>query len=433
MEKTKNNIFNMEKLPEYFNDFISKKVAIVGVGAVGSYLAESLIKMKVFNLTLIDFDPFEKENSAKSSCVYKPNEDSGKNKAKALADDINEYFEIDTVHGIDASITCFGPMAFAGYDLVVLALDNYAAKIYFNQIWLQIPKQKRPLLIFGGTIGENAQSSCLDGIDGCMRCQFDERWLKNPLVRTSCTGINYRPTDDIAEHAITSGLASAHSAYFMAEQCRGYFLGHKEMINTKIEYTAYPNLGLTTMKPMRRSSCPDCMNYHSVENVEELSNIDVLHTTVGELLNILKSKFPEGHFKVQAPLIEFAKIAYSKIIKDDFCRCCGRKLEGLYKHEFRTKYEDLLCDECRASKGSASTETKYEKLGTSISSISPKNCDESLKNKTLYEVGYVVGGFITVINYPDDDFDILGDGVEFYNFYCGDDIKQMEIITELEG
>lgn len=119
MERTDNNIFNKEKLPEYFNDFIGKKVAIVGLGAVGSYLAEFLIKMMVFMLTLIDFDPFEKENSAKSSCVYKPNGDSGKNKARALAEDLNEHFGIDTVHGIDASITCFGPMAFAEYDVLI--------------------------------------------------------------------------------------------------------------------------------------------------------------------------------------------------------------------------------------------------------------------------------------------------------------------------
>lgn len=432
MERTDNNIFNMEKLPAYFNDFINKKVAIVGLGAVGSYLAEFLIKMKVFQMTLIDFDPYEKENSAKSSSVYKPNEDSGKNKARALAEDLNEHFEIDTVHGIDASITCFGPMAFAGYDVLILALDNYAAKLFSNQIWLQIPKNKRPILIFGGTIGESAQSSCLDGRDGCVRCHFDERWLVDLLVRTSCTGINYRPTGDFGEHAITTGLASAYSALLMAEQCRGYFVGHKDMINRKMEYTAYPNLGFTTIKPMKRASCPDCKNYHPVENAEALQHMDVIHTTVGELFDVLKTKFPEGKIEITAPFIEFGKIAYSKIIKDDFCRCCGKALRGLYKHEFRTKYEDLLCDECKTSGRKASNETKYEKLGTTIGSITVNNCEDSLINKTLYEIGFAVGGFIKVIHYTDDD-DIFGEGVEFHTFYCADDSKQMRLITKLEG
>lgn len=432
MKKKGNDVFNMEKLPAYFNDFIDKKAAIVGVGAVGSYFAEFLVKMKVFNMTFIDFDIYEKENRAKSSCLFKPEEDDGKNKAIALADDVNKYFEIDTVHGIDASITCFGPMAFAEYDAVILALDNYAAKIYFNQIWIQIPKEKRPILIFGGTIGESAQSSCLDNTDGCVRCHFDEKWLENPLIRTSCTGINYSPTGDIGEHAITTGLASACSALLMAEQCRGYFVGHRGMINRKTEYTAYPNIGFTVMKPMKRITCPDCKNYHSVENAEALQHMDVIHTTVGELLNTLKNKFPKGKIEVTAPFVEFGKIAYSKIIKDDYCRCCGNEMKGLYKHEFRTKYEDLLCDECKATGKIASTETKYEKLGTTIGSITVDNCEESLRNKTLYEVGFGVGGFIKVIHFTEDD-DIFGEGVEFHTFYCADDYEQMRLITKLEG
>lgn len=432
MRTTDNKIFNMEKLPEYFNDFIDKKVVIAGVGAVGSHLADFLIRMKVFHLTLIDFDRFEKQNSSKCSSVYKPNEDSGKNKASALADDLNEHYEIDTVHGIDASITCFGPMAFANYDVVILALDNYAAKIYFNQIWLQIPEEKRPLLIFGGTIGESAQSNCLDGKDGCVRCQFDEGWLVNPLVRTSCTGINYSPTGDIADHSITTGLASGYSALLMAEQCRGFFVGHKDMINRKTEYTAYPNLGLLNMKPLKRSSCPDCKNYYPIENAEALNGFDVIHTTVGDLIDVMKIRFPEGKFEIVAPFMEFGKIAYSKIIKDDFCRCCGKPLNGLYKHEFRTKYKDLMCEGCRSVGKVASNETRYEKIGTTIGSISEDTCDEILRNKTLYEVGYTIGGFIKVIHYR-DEIDILADGVDFYNFYCANDANQMNLITKLEG
>ena len=217
-------LFNMDKLPSYTKKFANAKIVDIGAGAVGSHVVEKLLDMKISDIEIIDFDKLEDENLSKSSKLYRK-EDIGKNKANALAHRANELIGKNTVHGIDASITMFGPMAFAGYDAIIAPLDNYGAKIYTGQIWKQIPDDARPLLIFGGTIDENAQSNSLDGRGPCLRCLLSEEWLENPLARTSCTGPQYRGDEESVEIVSTTGNASDLAACFMIEHLRGRLLG----------------------------------------------------------------------------------------------------------------------------------------------------------------------------------------------------------------
>lgn len=424
--------FDMSKLPEYIEEFFDKKVAIIGCGAVGSYLAEILAKQGIIHLTLIDMDRFERTNIAKSSLAFKVNKDEGKNKALALADNLNEMLGDDFVHGIDSDITNFGPMAFADHDVIILALDNYGAKVYCNQIWLQIPKEKRPLLIFGGTIDSSAQSNCIDGNDCCLRCLLHESWLKNPFEKTSCTGINYREPESISEFARTTGGASRLAADFMEEQCAGYLLGYKDMINKRLAFNSYPNFGLMETVPLKRKSCPDCKNYHSVENVEALHDMDVLHSTVGELLDNVSEKLSYKDFEILAPVIEYGNVIYNKIIKDDYCRCCGKELKGLYRHEFRTRYTELLCEECRSSGKQAVSKSRNELIGSFIAAITIDNSDEILRRKTLFEIGFPVGAFIKVKR-ETGGLSCMDSITTWNTFFCSGDQKLMGMIRKLEG
>ncbi len=430
-----NEIFNYiddRKLPEYFKDFLGKKVTIIGCGAIGGYVAEMLAKMGVVRQTLIDFDPFEHENAVKTTCLYRVPKDSGKNKAKVLAERLNDLIGEECVHGIDANITCFGPMAFADQDVIILALDNYASKIYGNQDWMQIPKDRKPLMIFGGTIGECAHSNCLDGSVCCIRCLFDEKWLTNPLVRTSCTGPNYRIPDLPAEFARTTALASMESAIQIAETCRAFFLGYDGVVNMRTVYSAHPALNLSSYMPMRRRSCPDCKEYQPVENVKALENIDVLHNTVGDLMDAVSAYLENTDFEILVSRIEFGNARYSKIIVDDYCKCCGRELKQLYRHEFRSSYENQLCEECKNLGKKADESLREDTHGTCLSAICKDNCNKVLRGKILFDVGYRIGEIIWVIQ-RGGGLDCMDSEIKYYPFYCENDQKIMNAIDKLEG
>ena len=385
---TRRLVFNLDKLPEYTESFADKKIAVIGAGAVGSLVVEALLKMGCRDIVIIDLDTLEADNIAKSSSLYRYPDDVGCSKAIALAERANEILTNKTVNGIYASIGYFGPMAFSSYHVVILALDNYASKDYVNQIWKQIPELSRPLLISGGTYEESAQSNCLDGNDACLRCTFDEKWLKNPLERTSCLNIQYRVEPATGEIVRTSGLASGITAHMMAEQCRSYFLGNKNICNKRLMYEPYPNISIREYTPMKRKFCPDCMNYHSVDDVEAIKGKDVLHTTVGEFMITMDELYKGQDYELMIPVVEYANIGYTGLIKTAHCSYCGNEIEGIYRHTFRTVPEDIVCDFCR-SMNPFTTLSYYNAHGGDdgvvIRAITHENIDEILENKTLYE------------------------------------------------
>lgn len=422
--------FNSDKLPDYFRDFVGKKVAIVGTGAVGSYLTESSIKMEIGQLYLFDMDSFAADNTAKHSCLLRYPEDVGKNKARALADRAKAIMvEEGNVVGIDANITFFGPMAFSEMDVVVLALDNYAAKIYYNQIWLQIPEKKRPILIFGGTLLENAQSNCLDGKEACLRCLLDESWLGESEKRTSCSGPQFRVVDGVQEVVKTTGQASRISADLMAEQIRGFFLGIDNVRNRRILYSPYPNLSFSIVHPMRRADCPDCRQYHPPKEILYFDG-NVCDTTVGELFSKVSEQLGSDEFEVNIPVVEFAKVGYGGLITSGVCHSCGKSMKHIYKHEFRTYYKDIVCDECKKAGKEVKFDAEYPK-GEVIRAISPRTVSQELLQKKLFEVGWNVGSYISVTEKPADAMDVFDERVKHYTFTCKGDIELLEYLREL--
>lgn len=423
--------YNSKKLPSEYQKFTGKKVTLVGSGAVGSYLIEFLSKMEIGKLRIIDFDHFTTENAVKHSCLLRIPEDVGRNKAQAVADRANTMMiEGAVANGIDANITSFGPMAFIDTDIVVLALDNDAARIYFNQIWLQIPENKRPLLIFGGTNLEEAQSNCIDGKEGCLRCLYNEDGLDEPEKKTSCAGPQYRIVDGVKEIVKTTGLASSLSAHLMAEPIRGYFLGINSVVNKRLAYSPYPNLSILETVPLKKKDCPDCTMYFPPKEIKPLEG-NVLEMTLGEMFNQLKLKLGTDDFEVNFHVMKFANVAYGGLIVSDNCHSCGKSMNQIYKHESRTYFEDLICNECKLLNKDARYDAEYPK-GKVIRGITTSLADDKMKAMTLFELGWPIGGFIHVIKKDINAIDILDDGIEMFTYYCKGDAELLDKVNEVK-
>ena len=73
-------------------------------------------------------------------------------------------------------------------------------------------------------------------------------------------------------------------------------------------------------------------------------------------------------------------------------------------------------------------------VGKTVRVIERDNCNEVLMNKTLFELGWTLGGFINVVVRDKKCLDILDQGFEKeYTFYCQNDVKIMKELTVLEG
>lgn len=213
-------IYNALKLSEYRPLFHALRVLVIGAGAVGTHLLEFFAKMGLSPDTL-DFDSFTLENAAKHSCLIRTPDDAGRNKAQCTSERVQPLLDDGcSSNGINGDLCKLGPEAFSDYDYVVVAVDNFDAKLLLNELIRQLPEDRRPIVIMDGTHDEMAQSVILDNTEFCIDCLIDESWKKDSSIRTSCTGPQVRQFDDVSEIVRTSNLASSMAAHLSAEQLR---------------------------------------------------------------------------------------------------------------------------------------------------------------------------------------------------------------------
>lgn len=419
-------LYNPLKLSVYRPLFRGKKVLIIGGGAVGSNVAENIAKMGS-SLDIIDFDRFSLENAAKHSCLVRTPEDVGRNKAECVSARVQPLLEEGcTSNGIDTDLCMLGPEAIAEYDAVVLSVDNYAAKILFNQLWLQIPAARRPVVIMDGTHNETAQSVMLDGKRFCLRCVIDESWLKDSAVRNSCGAPQIRQIDGVPEIVRTSGVASSFAANLTSEQFRAWVTGDESAMNRRLTYTAYPNLELSVSKPLAKSNCPDC----GITPPSQLHWLPgtVLETTLRDALDLIRDTLGTDAFEIAVHPLNYKNIMHSGFITEDVCHVCGKPIPVM-KHEVRTFLKDLICESCRKEGKTPYHDTKF--VVNHVLYAFTMDTSEEIQNMTLFDLGYPLGAHIEVIqrNHALDFLDAAK--IMRTTFAFRDDGRQMHIIQKL--
>lgn len=418
-----NQMYNLMKLPQYVPLFKSKKVAVKGVGAVGSFLVEILAMMGIGEISCFDLDKIDPDNLAKCSGMVDPDTDVGRSKAHAVAEQAQKrMIPGGKCYGIDGDLRNYGPMAFAGYDAVFIALDNYAAKELANQNILQIPAAQRPIIGMAGTSGESAVAVLMNGENFCLRCLFDESWLENSDVRTSCSGPQYMQIEGIAERVRTSGLASLIAAAMLAEKFRAWVLGDLNVMNTRTTYTPYPNLELLDTAPMRKRDCPDCHSFFPPETIRLLCG-SVRDLTLENTFVQITEALGTDDFELQVHLMRFKELSYGGFIANEFCHHCGKPI-SVYAHESRIHFEDVLCNDCIAADRSAYYNAGRS-VGESLRFFAPNMDDERLRSMTLFELGYPIGAYLYAVRRNN------GRDIQRYCFSCMGDQSIMKKIKEI--
>lgn len=418
-------IYNLLKLPVYHHLFNSKKVLIIGAGAVGSYAAERVTKMGS-SVVLMDFDTFSLENAAKHSCLVRTPEDVGRNKAQCVAQRVQPLLDDGcTANGIDADLCMIGPEAIGAFDAVILCVDNYAAKALFNQLWKRLPRERRPIVIMDGTHGEMAQSVVADGEDFCLRCTMDESWLVNGAVRTSCAGPQFREIDGVPEIVRTSGQASSIAANLSCEQFRAWVTGVDAAMNRRLTYTAYPNLSLDSTHPMKKRGCPDC-GITPPENLIWLPGT-VMTTTLRQARARIADVLGTGDFELSTHGLNYKNILYSDFVLDDVCHVCGKPIPVM-RHEGRLFLSDLVCEDCRQA-GKTPYRGAEFRPGHVLHAFDGR-CDDAVLDSTLFDLGYPLGAHIQVVQ-RNGALDVLDDGMLYSTFAFRGDPQQMYIVEKL--
>ena len=139
----------------------NSKVAVFGIGGVGSYVVEALARAGVGNLTLVDHDEVSLTNLNRQLVALRST--MGRKKVSVAKDRIMDINQDAVVHTYDTffNVDTAQLFDFSGYDYIVDAVDTVSAKL------LLIEKAKEaniPVISCMGT-GNKLNPSCFQIAD----------------------------------------------------------------------------------------------------------------------------------------------------------------------------------------------------------------------------------------------------------------------------
>ena len=149
------------------------EVAIVGVGALGSVLAEIMARAGVGRLTLVDRDYVEASNLQRQSLFTEDDAERGLPKAVAAAARLKAINSEVDVRGLVADFATEGAETFLkGQSLVLDGTDNFEARYLLNDVCLRagIP------WVYGACVGAHGLALLVrPRVSPCLRCVLGEK------------------------------------------------------------------------------------------------------------------------------------------------------------------------------------------------------------------------------------------------------------------
>jgi len=393
-------ILDPAKLSVPLEEMRALRILSVGAGSLGSLLCSLLVQIGAEHLTLIDPDRLEARNLAKSALYT--GADVGDWKAPAAARHLRELMPAGEVTGIRGLVQDLGPAALAGFDYLFVGVDNYAAKLWINRLWKQIPLlpgRRRPRLVLLGTMEELSSAALLDGEDSCLECYLGEMREEDTEQRRRC-GVAYG-TDTSSLQVQTSVLAGMASVlagiYLLLADLRGesWCLNRRFWLNGR---TKEPRSAPLT----KTRGCKAC-SFTPPTELLPLEDCSVLTLTAEKALERMERRI--GPCRLHLPY-------GSPFLLRDYCRACGKPME-LTMPARRVTEKELLCPVCLASGAPAVLDRLELPLPDLCTSLTVRS-DPGLLNFTLFRLGFGLGDFL----YAET-------GRDFTCFFCANDESEL--------
>ncbi|MFH2010424.1 MAG: ThiF family adenylyltransferase [bacterium] len=163
-------------LPEFGEDgqerLARSTVLVVGCGALGSVLADTLTRGGVGHLVILDRDVLELSNLQRQSLFNEQDVTDGLPKAEAAARTLARVNADIRIEGRVTDLTPRNAEALIrDVDLVLDGTDNFEARYLINDVCCKLGKP----WVYGGVIGTTGMTmSVVPGSGPCLRCVFPE-------------------------------------------------------------------------------------------------------------------------------------------------------------------------------------------------------------------------------------------------------------------
>ena len=405
MTRIKKEMYNTAKLTPIFETMEKKKVLVIGGGAIGSIICEALTRNGTGYIAVCDKDFYEEDNLPKSSFVIRYPEDINISKAHALANRLGALTKDGCkIKGFNIDLKKIGPLALAGFDYVVLALDTVAMRIFAQKLIKMCP-EKRPILLSCGTTHENSEALFISPKGACLRCTIPDAWLvsENPETIHSCAAkVNYLLPQKHLPIVSTSGIPSMKSAIDIDDMITAHATGAKSF--TKSEryiQVPYPEKSGHSTTIGKLNNCPVC-SIKAPENINYI-NGSTYHLTLRDFLNTVRGQF-DGPCRLKVHMLEIPGVpdqVYDQFVINEACKVCGKNFR-LLKHSGDIREQQIICPECEKFESSDETIYNPERNITETRYFSLEETEDDVLDLTLLELGYPIGCYYEVEGYDNN-------------------------------
>lgn len=196
-----------------------KKVAIIGIGSVGSFVAELLAASGVGSLTLIDNETLTFANAGRHLLGVNS---EGTYKSQEVADLLQKRFPHHFITGLISDGQSFLREAAAqhqSYDLILSLAGDWELDCLLNDQYLSPLSASCKHVIFGWTEPHAVAGHAvlLTGGNGCFLCRFEEnglpklkiaKWRQETMLSEPACGGSFQPYGPVEIMVINSMIAS---------------------------------------------------------------------------------------------------------------------------------------------------------------------------------------------------------------------------------
>jgi hypothetical protein len=202
---------------------------VIGAGSVGSFVASSLVRAGVGNLSIVDPDSLSTANIGRHALGAG---DLGTSKAEALAQRLlRDFPHMKSAEGYRErwqAVLQSNPTVFENADLIISAMGNWAAETELND-W-HIERDRRPNVLYGWTEANACAGHAVVVTEqgGCFQCGFDRTGV--PLApittwpdslrekREPACGAGYQPYGPVELAHIVAMIAGAALACILKQE-----------------------------------------------------------------------------------------------------------------------------------------------------------------------------------------------------------------------
>lgn len=227
------------------------KVVIIGCGALGTHIANSLARAGVGKLHIVDRDFIETHNLQRQVLFTEQDVKEGIPKAIAARENlkqVNSDIEI-TSEVVDVNFTNVERLI-EGYDVVVDGTDNFSIRYLLNDACnkLNIP------WVYGGGIATGGMSmTIVPGVTPCFACQFPSQPPSELIMTCDTAGV------------VSSAIAISSSV--QSVEVLKLLMGKYGELNRKLFSFDVWTLNFKTLEVKKNDDCSVCVHkkYQTLE------------------------------------------------------------------------------------------------------------------------------------------------------------------------